>query len=350
VANQLPPDYYVSPNGDEALRRAIADYLGRSRGVACDAADVVITSGALQALDLVARATLSAGDPVAIEEPGYPSARRVFMARGAEITPVRVDGDGLQVDDLAEGDVAPLLVYTTPSHQYPLGARLSIRRRLALLSWAERCDALIVEDDYDSEYRYDSPPLPALAGLDQTGRVVYIGTFSKVLSPALRLGYVVAPAPLRERIVRLKRLSDYHTPWPVQRALAAFIESGGLERHIRRARRHYGEKRRIVADAFGTVTEFATLRGLEAGIHVFVELYPSLDAERVIARAHQAGVVVESISEHYVGDPCLNGLLLGYGGLSLDQAERGSSILAAAIRDEARAALTTSSMRGDRRR
>lgn len=335
VANQLPPSYYGAPAGDERLRQALADYLGRSRGVACDAADVVITSGALQAVDLVARATLREDDPVAIEEPGYPSARRVFTARGAALVPVPVDGDGLRVDQLPEGDAAPLLVYTTPSHQYPLGARLSIRRRLALLSWAERCDALIVEDDYDSEYRYDSPPLPALAGLDLAGRVVYIGTFSKVLSPALRLGYVVAPPPLRERIVRLKRLSDYHTPWPVQRALATFIESGGLERHIRRARRHYAEKRRIVADAFRPVAEIATLRGLEAGIHVFLELHPSLDTQRVIERAHQAGVVVESITEHYVGAPQLNGLLLGYGGLTLDQAERGSAILATSIADEA---------------
>jgi GntR family transcriptional regulator/MocR family aminotransferase len=345
VANQLPPSYYGAPGGDERLRQAIADYLGRSRGVACDAADVVVTSGALQAVDLVARATLRAGDPVAIEEPGYPSARRVFTARGAEIVPVPVDEDGLKVDELTEGNDAPLLVYTTPSHQYPLGARLSIRRRLALLSWAERCDALIVEDDYDSEYRYDSPPLPALAGLDQAGRVVYIGTFSKVLSPALRLGYVVAPPPLRERIVRLKRLSDYHTPWPVQRALATFIESGGLERHIRRARRHYAEKRRIVADAFRPVSEVATLRGLEAGIHVFLELHPTLDAQRVIERAHRAGVVVESITEHYLGTLQRNGLLLGYGGLTLDQAERGSAILAKAIREELGSAFANASPR-----
>jgi GntR family transcriptional regulator/MocR family aminotransferase len=192
-----------------------------------------------------------------------------------------------------------------------------------------------VEDDYDSEYRYDSPPLPALAGLDLAGHVVYIGTFSKVLSPALRLGYVVAPPPLRERIVRLKRLSDYHTPWPVQRALATYIESGGLERHIRRARRHYAEKRRVVADAFRPIAGLATLRGLEAGIHVFLELHPTLDAGHVIERAHCAGVLVESITEHYLGAPRLNGLLLGYGGLTLDQAERGSAILARAIADVA---------------
>jgi GntR family transcriptional regulator/MocR family aminotransferase len=337
VANQAPPSAYGTPYGDIGLRQAIADYLGRSRGVACGVDDIVITSGALQAVDLIARATLQPGDSVAFEEPGYPSARRVFEARGAEIIPVPVDEDGLRVEKLPTGALAPLLVYTTPSHQYPLGARLSLTRRLGLLAWAEQCDALIVEDDYDSEYRYDAPPLPALAGLDQSGRVVYVGTFSKVLSPALRVGYVVAPPPLRERIVRLKRLSDYHTPWPVQRAMAAFIGSGSLERHIRRARRHYAEKRRVVADAFRPVDHLAKLRGLDAGLHVFLELDPSIDANRVIQRARQAGVIVESIDEHYFGPQQTNGLLLGYGGLTMEQAALGSSILATAIAQEARA-------------
>jgi len=334
VAGQAPPSAYGSPCGDIGLRQAIANYLGRSRGVACGVDDVVITSGALQAVDLIARATVQPGDAVAFEEPGYPSARRVFEARGAEIIPVPVDEDGLRVEALPTGLDAPLLVYTTPSHQYPLGARLSLARRLSLLAWAEQCDALIVEDDYDSEYRYDAPPLPALAGLDQAGRVVYVGTFSKVLSPALRVGYVVAPPPLRERIVRLKRLSDYHTPWPVQCAMASFIESGSLERHIRRARRHYAEKRRVVADAFRNVGHVASLRGLDAGLHVFLELDASLDATRVIQRARQAGVVVESISEHYFGPPQTNGLLLGYGGLTMEQAALGSSVLATTIAQE----------------
>jgi GntR family transcriptional regulator/MocR family aminotransferase len=337
VAGNVPPSSYGSPNGDPALRLAIADYLGRSRGVACGMDDVVITSGALQAVDLIARATLKAGDAVAYEEPGYPSARRVFESRGASIVPVPVDDDGLRVEALPDSPNAPLLVYTTPSHQYPLGARLSIARRLSLLAWAERCDALIVEDDYDSEYRYDAPPLPALAGLDQSGRVVYVGTFSKVLSPALRVGYVIAPPPLRDRIVRLKRLSDYHTPWPVQHALAAFIESGSLERHIRRARRHYAEKRRIVADAFRPVAHLAKLRGLDAGLHVFLQLTPSIDVNRIVQRARQAGVIVETIDEHYSGPVQTNGLLLGYGGLTMDQTALGSSILATAIASEASA-------------
>ncbi len=331
VARDAPPASYGHPAGDPGLRQAISEYLGRSRGVACGVDDIVVTSGALQALDLIARATLQTGDPVALEEPGYPSARRVLAARGARTVPIGVDQNGLLVDEIPEGPNAPLLVYTTPSHQYPLGARLSIARRLALLDWAEQCDGLIVEDDYDSEFRFDAPPLPALAGLDQAGRVVYVGTFSKVLSPALRVGYVVAPPQLRERIVRLKRLSDYHTPWPVQRALASFMESGDLERHIRRARRHYAEKRRVVTEGFQPVRQVAQLRGLDAGLHVFVELDLSIDSTEVVRRARSQGVLVETLHEHYQGDVTLNGLLLGYGGLTMSRLVEGTRTLASII-------------------
>ncbi len=331
VARGSPPSWYGHPAGDPGLRKSISDYLGRSRGVACGVDDVVVTSGALQAVDLIARATLQPGDPVALEEPGYPSARRVLAARGARTIPIAVDEDGLLVEEIGTGTNAPLLVYTTPSHQYPIGARLSIARRLALLDWAEECDGLIIEDDYDSEFRFDAPPLPALAGLDQSGRVVYVGTFSKVLSPALRVGYVVAPRRLRERIVRLKRISDYHTPWPVQRALASFIESGDLERHIRRARRHYAEKRRIVTDEFKPVRHLARLRGLDAGLHVFVELDRSIESADVVRIARTQGVAAEAVDTHYQGPVTLTGLLLGYGGLSIDDLTIGTRTLVSII-------------------
>lgn len=331
IARDVPPSFYDNPAGDPSLREAISAYLGRSRGVACGPEDVVVTSGALQAIDLIARATLRPGDPVALEEPGYPSARHVLSARGAKVVPVDVDEDGIRVDQIPTGEAAPLLAYSTPSHQYPLGARLSIARRLALLDWAESCDSLIVEDDYDSEFRFDAPPLPALAGLDQAGRVVYIGTFSKVLSPALRVGYVVAPPRLREHLVHLKRISDYHTPWPVQRALASFMEAGDLERHIRRARRHYAEKRRIVAEAFRPLAPLATLRGLEAGLHVFVELDPRIETRDVVSLARVQGVAVEAIEAHYAGPPRLNGLLLGYGGLSAEDLDLGIQTLVTII-------------------
>ena len=176
VTAHLPPNSYGPAQGDPALRAALAAYLGRSRGLACTPEDIIITAGATHALDLIVRATLSAGDSVGFEEPGYPAARQIVQAREGRLLPIPVDDDGMQVERLPHGLAAPLLVYTTPSHQYPLGTRLAVSRRLALLTWAQANDSLIVEDDYDSEFRFDTSPLPALASLDDAGRVVYIGT------------------------------------------------------------------------------------------------------------------------------------------------------------------------------
>ncbi len=187
------PNDYGSAAGLPALREQVAGYLVRSQGVICGPDDVVITAGAGQALDLIARATLAPGDSVALEDPGYPAARHVLQAHGARLVPLPVDDDGLRVEVLPRGPSAPLLVYVTPSHQYPLGVRLSLARRLALLERAQANDSLIIEDDYDSEFRFDAPPLPALAGLEGRGCIAYIGTFSKVLTPALRVGYLVLP-------------------------------------------------------------------------------------------------------------------------------------------------------------
>ncbi|HET8853849.1 MAG TPA: PLP-dependent aminotransferase family protein, partial [Ktedonobacteraceae bacterium] len=181
VTARLPPNSYGPANGDPVLREALASYLGRSRGLACTPEDILITAGATHALDLIVRATLSAGEFVGFEEPGYPAARQIVLAREGRILPVPVDDDGMQVERLPTGRAAPLLVYTTPSHQYPLGTRLAVSRRLALLTWAQANDSLLIEDDYDSEFRFDTSPLPALASLDEAGRVAYLGTFSKVL-------------------------------------------------------------------------------------------------------------------------------------------------------------------------
>jgi GntR family transcriptional regulator/MocR family aminotransferase len=333
VAAELPPGDYGPTAGDPALRDAIASYLRRSRGVACSAEDVVVTAGAIQAVDLIARAVLEPGDTVGFEEPGYYLAREALQARGARLLPLPVDDDGLCVDALPGGAEAPLLVYVTPSHQYPLGARMPVSRRMALIEWARAHDGLVLEDDYDSEFRFDAPPLPALAGLDDTGRVAYIGTFSKVLSPALRLGYVVAPPPLRERITHFKHLSDYHTPWPLQKALAAFVSGGHLERHIRRMRRHYADKRAALRAGLEPVGAYARLRGLEAGLHAFLELEARLDPARVIALARERGVVAVPVDGFYLRAETrrANGLLLGYGGVTLPEIERGMAILVEAI-------------------
>ena len=215
VAAHLPPAHYGQRGGDLELRIAIANYLGRSRGVVCEPCDVIITASATQAIDLIARAIILPGDRVGFEEPGYMLARQMLLARGASIVPIPVDDDGLQVDTLPTGASAPLLTYVTPSHQFPLGGRLPIVRRKALLQWAEAYDSLIIEDDYDHEFRFDASPLPALASLDNHGRVVYLGTFSKILSPALRLGYLVAPLPLRQRLEQGVLLPTDYAAWPI---------------------------------------------------------------------------------------------------------------------------------------
>jgi GntR family transcriptional regulator/MocR family aminotransferase len=333
--SEMPPSMYGLMAGDPELRAAIAGYLGRARGIACGADDVIVTAGAAQALELIARVTLAPGESVAMEEPGYTEARDLFLDRAARIIPVPVDHDGLCVDRLPTGLAAPLLVYVTPSHQYPLGARLPISRRMTLLEWSAANDSLVVEDDYDSEFRFDAPPLPALAGLDERGHVAYIGTFSKVLTPSLRAGYLVAPRPLRERIEGMTQLSARLTPWPVQRALARFIANGGLERHIQRMRRHYAAKRTALHTILAPIAPLARLQGLEAGLHVFLELRRDLSAETIICHAAERGVIVYPLAPHYLGQPDRNGILLGYGGLALDDVVRGARVLSDVITEVA---------------
>ncbi len=332
VETNMPPAGYGPPGGYLELRRAIAAYLGRSRGIVCTPDQVVITAGSLQAVDLIGRALLQPGDLIGYENPGYMRSLQNLKLTGARIAPVRVTEDGLDIDDLEQLPEPPILVYTTPSHQYPTGARLPVSSRLALLDWAGRNDALIVEDDYDSELRFDGPPLPALAGLDHEGRTVYIGTFSKMLSPALRVGYIVGPMPLVERLTDYKRVIDFQTSWPVQFMLARFVESGQLERHIRRMRRHYAAKRQLLGEILGDLGERATLRGLEAGLHAFLEVFEPLRADDIASQALAEGVQVATIEPYYIGPADRQGILLGYGGLTMEQIERGATVLAGIIR------------------
>lgn len=335
VGREAPPGDYGPALGDPALRAAIAEHLGRSRGVVRDPSSIVITTGAVQGIDLVARATLVEGNRVGFEEPGATSARNIFETRGAGILRIPVDEDGLRVDELPSGPDAPRLVYVTPAHQYPLGVRLSADRRTALLAWARAQDSLILEDDYDSEFRFGAPPLPALASLDIDGHVAYLGTFSKVLTPSLRVGYLVAPPALLDRLERLKLLTDYHTPWPVQRALAGFLLGGHLERHIRRMRRHYAAKREALLDALDGLDGYAQVFGLEAGLHFCIELAPGLDASAVSRALRARGVVVTPLADCYAGPVTRQGLILGYGGLSPEEIVRGGRILVETIRNAA---------------
>lgn len=325
VSKQHLPGDYGDPCGDRALRAAIASYVGRARGVVCQAKDVILTAGTVQALDLIARATLGKSDRVVIEEPGYPLARAVFQSRQVQILPIPVDTDGLRVEMLPCGANVPTLVYVTPSHQYPLGMRLSIARRLALLEWAREYESLVVEDDYDSEFRFGAQPLPALAGLDEPGCVAYIGSFSKVLTPALRVGYLIAPPLLHERIIRLKLLSDIHLSWPLQQALALFLQNRQLERYIQRLRYHYAEKRALLLQSLAPGADLVQIQGLDAGLHVCLQLRrDDLREAKIVARSYQQGVVVHALSHYYQGLPDKQGLLLGYGGLDKPQIMEGA--------------------------
>lgn len=338
VGHGPPPADYGSPAGDPALRAEVARYLGAVRGLDCDAEDVTITAGAIQAIHLVARATLRPGALVGIEEPGPPPAREVFRGLGARLLPVPVDDDGLRVDELARFPTGPVLVYCTPSHQYPLGGRLPIARRLALLDWAAATGSVVLEDDYDSEFRYDAAPLPALAGLTgevRTSRVAYVGTFSKAVSPALRVGYLVGHPDLTDRVRALKSLTDYHTSWPAQQAMAVFLAEGHLGRHVHRMRRHYAVKRSALQQALAPVAELAVPLGLAAGLHTALQLAPPLDPDAVTRAVRAQGVAVTTLDGCYLGPPTVRGLLLGYGGPTLEEVREGGERLVDVIAAEA---------------
>src|SRR5262245_35577676 len=271
-------DYADGSQGYEPLREAIAGYLRRARAVTCDADQVVIVNGSQQALDLIAKLLIDRGDPVAIEDPGYLSARRVFLAHGAELLPTPVDESGIIVDKLNSTAILKSkgrlkLVYVTPSHQFPTGATLTLPRRLDLLAWAEKMEVMIIEDDYDSEFRYGSRPIPALQGLAGGDSVIYAGTLSKVLFPALRMGYLVVPRPLARVFARAKWLADRQTPMIEQRVLTDFINEGYWERHLRRMRTLYDKRRQALSRALEThFGDRVTILGDNAGMHLMTRL------------------------------------------------------------------------------
>ncbi|GAA1977918.1 PLP-dependent aminotransferase family protein [Nocardioides panacihumi] len=315
------PGAYGGPAGLPRLREAIAHSVAYGRGVRADPDEVVVTSGTQQALDVVARVLLQPGDTVAVEDPGYAAARDLFASHGATVVPVRVDAEGLVVDELP---ARTRLVYTTPSHQFPLGVALSLARRRELLTFAARHDAAVVEDDYDSEFRFSERPLEPLHALDRSGRVVYVGTFSKSLLPSLRAGYLVAPPSLVDALSGAKQLTDGFGPVQPQAALARFLEEGLLGRHVRRAAKVYGERRALVLAALdGLPVEVVPSA---AGLHLaaYAAVPPDL-AERV----RSEGIAVETIAQHRVGAG-RDGLVLGYGAAVTDTIRPGLARLALA--------------------
>jgi GntR family transcriptional regulator/MocR family aminotransferase len=306
--------WYGPASGLPALRVAIAEYLGRARGVRCTPEQVVITTGTQQAIDLMARLLVEAGDVVVVEDPCYPGARRVFDALGAQLVDVPVDEHGLCTDLLPE--VPARLVYTTPSHQYPSGATLPVSRRLDLLRWAERHDTLVIEDDYDSEFRHAGRPLEALQGIAEPGRVAYVGSFSKVLYPALRLGYLVAPAELVRLAAEAKRLVDLQTATPGQELLAELIQTGHFEAHLRRMRRVYRGRRAALLEALAQeLGPCAEAGSSDAGLYLRIVLAEGLDEDTVTREAAARGVGVYPARPYYQRVPARPGLILGYAAL-----------------------------------
>jgi GntR family transcriptional regulator / MocR family aminotransferase len=318
---------YGDPGGHRGLREAIARYIGIARGVDASADDITIGSGTQQALDVVARTLLEPGDQVAVEDPGYHLVRWLFESLGLRVNGVPVDQDGLVVEALPRH---ARLVYVTPSHQYPLGVSMTLSRRRALLAWAEQNDAAIVEDDYDSEFRFEARPIEPLQTLDNNGRVIYVGSFSKTMLPTLRLGFLVTPPSIRPAVQRAKQVTDWHTSLPLQMALADFIDDGGFVRHVRKMRNIYRVRHSMITE--GLTKEFADhLQPVPStvGLHVAaVARTATVDEINAVARrASDAGVQVETLSRFAVQTPTKAGLVLGYGAISSTSIEEGLSRL-----------------------
>ena len=319
---------YGSPAGFFPLRQAVADYLRRARGVRCAAEQVVIVSGAQQALDILARLVLNPGDEVVVETPGYRDAFTLFQLHGARLVGLPVDDHGLPVDRIP-ADCRARLAFVTPTHQFPKGGTMPLARRLALLGWARERGALVVEDDYDGDLRYEGHSLAALQGVDTDGRVIYLGTFSKVLFPALRLGYLVLPPPLVTPFVRAKDLVDRGAPTLTQAAVADFLAEGHFERHLRHLRRLYGERRAaLVAALDERLGGRIKVSAVAAGLHVMLFLEPHVNEARLVAAAAEHGVRVNPGASYHLERPAPPSILLGFSGLNADEIAEGARRLA----------------------
>ncbi|MEW9556483.1 PLP-dependent aminotransferase family protein [Nonomuraea sp. NPDC050783] len=313
---------YADPAGHAPLREAVSRHIGISRSVHAGPDDVIVTNGAQQALDLVGRVLIEPGACVAVEEPGYWPARLLFRSLGARVVPVPVDAEGI---DVAAIPGTARAVYVTPSHQFPLGTPMSLARRAALLAWAERRSAVIVEDDYDSEFRFGDRPLEPLQSLDRAGRVIYVGSFSKTLLPMLRLGFLVAPASLGPALRTARKLSDWHGELPTQAALACFIDEGLLARHIRKATREYAARHAMIAEALAADDRLRPVPA-SAGLHLCARLVPGVSVEPA------PGLAVERLETYCEEGAPQPGLVLGYGGIARDLIPEGLRLLSGSLR------------------
>lgn len=312
---------YGAAAGSFALREAISVHLRRSRAVICDPSQVIVVNGSQQALDLVARVLIEHGDPVAIENPQYQGTREVLRAAGSRLQPVPVDRDGLNPAKLPEN---ARVAFVTPSHQFPTGTILPLVRRLSLLAWARSKDAVVVEDDYDGEFRYEGQPLESLQGLDREGRVIYVGTFSRTVFSALRIGYLIAPKSLVPAFTSAKWLCDRHTATLEQQTLAEFITTGMYERHLRRVRRSNAARRQALLDAIHKyLGDRVEVTGDGAGAHVVLWPSTGISEDAIIHRAASRGVGVYGISRYFLTRPSRMGLMLGYSRMKEEEIQEG---------------------------
>lgn len=329
------PARYKSPQGNQgnyALRDAVTRHIALTRAVVCQPDDIVVTSGAQQAFDLLARVLVTPGETVvAIEDPGYPPMRAAFAAAGARLVPVEVDAEGLVVERLPP-DAGVICV--CPSHQFPLGVSMSMDRRKALVEFARRRGAVIIEDDYDGEFRYDGSPLEALRTAEAADVVFYVGTFSKCMLPALRLGFIVAPDWAMRTLVAAKNCLDWHCPIPIQLGVSGFVADGHLARHVRKMRRIYRQRRQLLLDRLdGELAEWLEPVASFYGMHVAAFARAPLNLEPVSEALLRKNVKIHTLDRYYLGPSAKAGLVFGYGTADLSELSRGLSLLREALRD-----------------
>src|SRR5579862_4505391 len=322
--------HYRSPMGSEAFRQTIARYLRTARSVRCDASQIMIVNGSQQALEITARVLLNPGDRVWMEEPCYWLARSVFALAGCRLVPVPVDEQGLSVEAGIKLSRKARAAFVTPSHQFPLGVTMSASRRFQLLEWAHNTGSWVIEDDYDSEYRFESLPIASLQGLDDNARVIYIGTFSKVLFPSLRLGYIVIPPDLVERFISVRLIMDIAPPDFFQHVVADFMDEGHFARHLRRMRVLYREQRsalvKCLGEQLGTMVQ---VLGSEAGLHLPVAMKSSrgMSDVEIAERAACQNLWLWPLSPYYAGKPSRSGFVLGFGGTRVEEIPPAVNVL-----------------------
>ncbi len=324
---------YSSPEGSEELRNVLSTYLFRTRGIKCHSSQIVITSGATQAFTLLAKLLVNSESEVLIEDPVTKEIPEIFIERGARISPIPVDEYGMQTESISTKR-KPSIIFVTPSHQFPLGGILPIQRRIQLIHFAKKTNSYILEDDYDSEFRYLGPPVSTIQGLSPE-RVIYIGTFSKILSPSLRIGYIILPNSLVENVKTLKRYTDYHSPTIEQVILARFIQGGHLEKHVVKMRKLYKSKRDFLIKCLKSeLGDRVKILGASTGLHLIGQ-FNVIFSKKILDKLENNGIIIYPVEKHaLVKGHHINKLIFGYGNLTKVELEEGVRRMKKVIEEE----------------